>query len=274
MTEKWQTGDTSAFEILFRRYEKLVYRTAYLITGSKEAAEDVLQEVFVSVWRSRHTYDSAKGKLTTWLHRITVNQCSRRKAGKASVAISLEEKGIGRPSTYVPIIRTIIFRDYVRRKKSYFFPTELGITVNDILTKYFPRILDVKFTATLEEELDAIEEGKLDWVKVLKIFYEPFIQELSIAQKKIKKEAIPTDEICELCARPMVIKWGRHGRFLSCSGFPKCKNARSITTEVRCAQQGCNGWLVERRTKRGSSFFGCSNYPQCKYATDKLPQTE
>ena len=192
----------------------------------------------------------------------------------ASLVKTLEEKGIGRPSTYAPTIGTIVFRDYVRREKGYFFPTELGFTVNDMLIKYFSRILDVKFTATLEEELDEIEEGKLKRVEVVRLFYGPFVQELTIAQKKIKKEVIPTKEICELCGRPMVLKWGRHGRFLSCSGFPECKNARSITTEVKCPQQECGGWLVQRRSKRGSLFYGCSNYPKCNYATNKLPQAD
>ena len=191
----------------------------------------------------------------------------------ASLVKTLEEKGIGRPSTYAPIIATIIFRDYVRRQKNYFFPTELGVTVSDLLTKYFPKVLDAKFTASLEEELDEIEEGKLNWVEVVKFFYEPFTRKLVIAQKKIKKEAIPTKEVCELCGRPMVLKWGRHGRFLSCSGFPECKNARSITTEIKCPQEGCDGWLVQRRTRRGRVFYGCSNYPNCKYAANELPLT-
>ncbi len=191
----------------------------------------------------------------------------------ASLVKTLEEKGIGRPSTYVPIIQTITFRDYVRRKRGYFFPTELGFTVSDLLTKYFPKILNVKFTATLEEELDEIEEGKLKWIEVVKFFYEPFTKKLLIAQKKIKKEVIPTKEICELCGRPMVMKWGRRSRFLSCSGFPECKNARSITTGVRCPQEECEGFLIERRTKRGRIFYGCSNYPKCKYTASKLPES-
>jgi DNA topoisomerase-1 len=189
----------------------------------------------------------------------------------ASLVKIMEEKGIGRPSTYAPTIQTIIFRDYVRRKKGYFVPTELGFTVNDLLIKYFSKILDIKFTAALEKELDEIEEGKLDWIEVVKLFYEPFIQKLVIAQKKVKKESIPTEEVCELCGRLMVIKWGRRGRFLSCSGFPECKNARSITTEVRCPQVECGGWLVERRTRSGKIFYGCSNYPQCRYTANKLP---
>ena len=192
----------------------------------------------------------------------------------ASLVKILEEKGIGRPSTYAPIIQTIISRDYVRREKGYFYPTELGFTVNDMLTKYFPKILDVKFTALLEEELDEVEEGKLNWVEVVKVFYKPFLKELKVAQKKVKKEVIPTKEVCQLCGRPMVIKWGRHGKFLSCSGFPECKHARSITTEVRCPQDSCDGFLIERRTRRGRLFFGCSNYPKCTYTANKLPEIE
>ncbi|MFH1245584.1 MAG: type I DNA topoisomerase, partial [Candidatus Omnitrophota bacterium] len=190
----------------------------------------------------------------------------------ASLVKTLEEKGIGRPSTYVPIIRTIIVRDYVRRQKGYFFPTELGVTVNDLLTKYFPKVLDFKFTAHLEEELDAVEEGKLKWLEVIKVFYKPFIKELVVAQKQIKKESIPTDEICETCGRPMVIKWGRRGRFLSCSGFPNCRNARSITTKVPCPQPDCGGLLVERRTRYGKIFYGCAKYPKCTYTSNKLPE--
>jgi len=192
----------------------------------------------------------------------------------ASLVKILEEKGIGRPSTYAPTIQTVVLRDYARREKGYLFPTELGFTVNDLLIKYFPKILNVKFTATLEDELDEVEEGKLNWTEVVKVFYNPFIKELAVAQKEIKKEAVPTDETCEVCGQPMVMKWGRHGRFLSCSAFPKCKHAKSITTEVKCPEANCDGWLVERRTRRGRVFYGCSKYPECKYATNSLPQPE
>ncbi|MFC1632415.1 type I DNA topoisomerase [Candidatus Omnitrophota bacterium] len=192
----------------------------------------------------------------------------------ASLVKILEEKGIGRPSTYAPIMRTIVMRDYIRRESGHFFPTDLGFTVNDMLIKYFSKILDAKFTATLEENLDQIEEGKLARAEVIKLFYAPFIKELELAQKKIKKEVIPTKEVCELCGRPMVVKWGRHGRFLSCSGFPECKHAKSITTEVRCPEDGCGGWLVQRRTKRGKFFYGCSNYPKCTHISNKLPEAE
>jgi DNA topoisomerase-1 len=182
---------------------------------------------------------------------------------EATLVKALEEDGIGRPSTYAPIIQTIVNRDYARRVKGYFYPTELGFKVCDLLVEYFPRILDLKFTAQMEEELDKIEEGKYDRVKVLNDFYLPFKSHLEFAQKNIKKEVILTDEVCQVCGRPMAVKWGRRGKFLSCSGFPKCKTAKPITTGVKCPEPNCGGELVERRSKRGV-FYGCSNFPRCK----------
>ncbi|MDD5449632.1 MAG: type I DNA topoisomerase [Candidatus Omnitrophica bacterium] len=192
----------------------------------------------------------------------------------ASLVKALEEKGIGRPSTYAPTIYTIVARNYVGREKGYLYPTELGIVVTDLLLQYFPKILDEKFTAQMEEDLDKIEEGKMDWVKVLHVFYRPFSFELKMAHsymKNVKKEVTPTDQVCELCGRPMVIKWGRRGKFLSCSGFPECKNAKTIGTGIKCPAPGCGGELVERRSRRGV-FYGCSNYPKCTYIANKLPE--
>jgi DNA topoisomerase-1 len=189
---------------------------------------------------------------------------------EATLVKALEEDGIGRPSTYAPIIQTVVNRDYARRIKGYFHATELGFKVCDLLVEYFPKIIDLKFTAQMEEELDKIEEGKYDRIKVLNDFYLPFKSHLEFAQKNIKKEVILTDEVCQVCGRPMVVKWGRRGRFLSCSGFPKCKNAKSITTGVKCPEPNCNGELVERRSRRGV-FYGCSNFPRCKYTTKNLP---
>jgi len=189
---------------------------------------------------------------------------------EATLVKALEEDGIGRPSTYAPIIQTLVNRDYARRIKGYFYATELGFKVCDLLVEYFPRILDLKFTAQMEEELDKIEEGKYDRIKVLSDFYLPFKSHLEFAQKNIRKEVILTDEICQVCGRPMVVKWGRRGKFLSCSGFPECKNAKPITTGVKCPEPNCGGELVERRSKRGV-FYGCSNFPRCKYTTRNLP---
>jgi DNA topoisomerase-1 len=189
---------------------------------------------------------------------------------EASLVKVLEEEGIGRPSTYAPIILTIINRDYARRIKGYFHATELGLKVCDLLVKYFPRILNLKFTAQMEEELDKIEEGQYDRIKVLNDFYPPFKSHLDFAQKHIKKETILTDEICPECGLPMAIKWGRRGKFLSCSGFPKCKFSKTITTGVKCPAPDCNGELVQRRSRRGA-FYGCSNFPRCRFTSRDLP---
>ncbi|MFA5146149.1 MAG: type I DNA topoisomerase [Candidatus Omnitrophota bacterium] len=189
---------------------------------------------------------------------------------------ALEELGIGRPSTYAPIIQTIVSRDYVRRDSGYFRPTELGTIVTRLLMEHFPKVLDVEFTARLEDELDGIEEGEADWLIVLKSFYSPFIHSVEAAKinmKDMKKELTETDQVCEQCGRPMVIKWGRRGKFLSCSGYPECKNAKSITTGVKCPNEGCAGELIERRSVRGM-FYGCTKYPACKYTSRKLPEKE
>ena len=193
----------------------------------------------------------------------------------ASLVKALEELGIGRPSTYAPIIQTITARDYVRREAGYFHPTELGTIVEGLVKQHFPKIVDVEFTARMEDELDGIEEGEADWVTVLKSFYSPFIHSVEAAKlemKDVKKEIGVTDQICELCGKPMVIKWGRRGKFLSCSDYPTCKNAKSITTGVKCPT-GCGGELVQRRSTRGM-FFGCTKYPKCTFTANKLPEKE
>jgi DNA topoisomerase-1 len=188
-----------------------------------------------------------------------------------SLVKALEEDGIGRPSTYAPIIQTLILRDYIRRLKGYFYPTELGIKVCDLLVEYFPKIMDVNFTALMEEELDEVEEGRLNRLKVLQDFYAPFKTSLDFAQTHIKKEVIKTSEVCDKCGKPMIIKWGRKGKFLSCSDYPKCKNSKSITSGVKCPEPACGGELIERRSRRGF-FYGCSNYPKCKFTSRTLPQ--
>jgi DNA topoisomerase-1 len=189
----------------------------------------------------------------------------------SSLVKVLEEEGIGRPSTYAPIIQTLVLRDYARRLKGYFSATELGFKVSDLLVEYFPKIMDVKFTALMEEELDEIEEGNIDKIKVLEDFYQPFKVSLDFAQKNIKKEIVTTAEICDKCGKPMVIKWGRKGKFLSCSDYPSCKNSKSITTGVKCPQADCGGELIERRSRRGF-FFGCSNFPRCRFTANTLPE--
>jgi DNA topoisomerase-1 len=193
----------------------------------------------------------------------------------ASLVKALEELGIGRPSTYAPIIQTVTARDYVRRESGYFHPTELGTIVTELLIVNFPKILDVKFTARMEDELDGIEEGETDWLNVLKSFYSPFmhsVEQAKVHMRDVKKEISSTAEICEMCGKPMVVKWGRRGKFLSCSDYPRCKNAKSITTGIKCPS-GCGGELVQRRSTRGA-FYGCTKYPKCTFTARKLPEKE
>jgi len=190
---------------------------------------------------------------------------------EASLIKALEEYGIGRPSTYAPTLATIQGRGYVEKdERRRLMPTEIGAKVNGILTEHFPKIVDIAFTANMEEELDKIAEGKTEWQKILRDFYGPFHENLTKKYDVVEKENMEekTNEICEKCGKPMVIKTGRFGRFLACSGFPECKNTKTIkkTTGIHCPE--CNdGELLERKTKKKRIFWGCSRYPDCKYAT-------
>ena len=187
---------------------------------------------------------------------------------EASLIKTLEELGIGRPSTYAPILDTIVSRNYVENTNKQFVPTELGFVVVDFLITYFEKIINTGFTRDLEEELDAIASGKDTYVKVLSDFYEVFAQELEDASdvERIEIASMESDEICELCHSPMVYKFGRYGKFLACSNFPECKNTKPITvgTGVTCPK--CKeGEIVERKSRRGRIFYGCNRYPQCDF---------
>jgi DNA topoisomerase-1 len=142
----------------------------------------------------------------------------------------------------------------------------------DLLVEYFAKIMDVGFTAQMEESLDQIEEGNLDHTELLRKFYQPFKEELDYAMSNIEKTENFVDRHCLECGRRMVVKWGRRGKFLSCSGFPECKFAQPFLSGVKCPQTGCDGELVKRRSQRGRTFYGCSRYPNCTYTSDKLPQ--
>lgn len=188
---------------------------------------------------------------------------------EASLIKTLEEMGIGRPSTYAPILDTIVSRGYVIKEKKMISPTELGGLVVDLLKKYFPSIIDKAFTAKMESQLDEVEEGNAQWKKIIRDFYEPFMKEITVAEEEIGHVEIAdevSDEICEKCGRNMVIKHGRFGKFLACPGFPACRNTKPIlvSLKVKCPQCG-DGNVVVRSTKKKKKFYGCSRYPDCDY---------
>ncbi|MDI6703064.1 MAG: type I DNA topoisomerase [bacterium] len=196
---------------------------------------------------------------------------------EASLVKCLEEEGIGRPSTYVTIISTILSRGYVRKEKGRFYPTELGLLVNGLLMENFPEILDIKFTASLEEELDKIEEGKVSWVDVLREFWKGFSTALENAKRKMqdvkKEQEKETEEICPECNGRLVVKTNRYGdNFLSCSSYPKCRFAKPIGIGVDCP--ACGGEIIHRYGKKGRRFFGCSNYPECNFLSFDEPTYE
>jgi len=192
---------------------------------------------------------------------------------EATLIKTLEQWGIGRPSTYAPILSTIQERGYVARAGGSFQPTELGIVVNDLLNKYFPDIVDIEFTAHMEDELDKIANENKDWATVVQDFYIPFensLKNAALLMEKVKFEEL-TDEICPKCEKPLVIKFGRYGKFVACSGYPECKYTKPFLVKigVKCPQ--CGGEIVERLSKKKRTFYGCSNYPNCKFAINLKP---
>ncbi len=194
---------------------------------------------------------------------------------EARLVRALEEMGIGRPSTYAPILETIQKRGYVALEEKRFIPTEIGELVNELMEEFFPEILDVGFTAQMEEELDHVEEGREDWVKVLNGFYKSFEKRLEVAEEEMKEIEIQdevSDELCEKCGRHMVYKMGRFGKFLACSGFPDCRNTKPIIKGTGVVCPSCNtGTIVERRSKKGRVFFGCDRYPDCDFVSWDRP---
>lgn len=193
---------------------------------------------------------------------------------------ALDENGIGRPSTYAPIISNILGRDYIEREKKSLKPTNLGMVVSDLMVEYFDKIVDVKFTAGLEKQLDEIGAGKRGWVDTIKDFYKDFDKlykkaEDSLEGKRVKVPDEETDVICDKCGRKMVVKSGRFGKFLACPGYPECKNTKPMPEdEVKQPCPKCGGKLVKKTSKKGKKFYGCSNYPDCDFAAPGIPTGE
>lgn len=194
---------------------------------------------------------------------------------EARLVRTLEELGIGRPSTYAPTLETIQKRGYVALEDKKFVPTEMGELVIQLMEEFFPEILNVEFTANMEEDLDRIEEGVKDWVNVLDTFYSSFKKRLEVAEEEMKEVEIKdevSDETCELCGKPMVYKMGRYGKFLACSGFPECRNTKPIVISTGVTCPDCEkGTIVEKRSKKGRIFYGCDRYPECTFVSWDKP---
>ena len=198
---------------------------------------------------------------------------------EASLVKMLEETGVGRPSTYVSIVSTILSREYVKREKKQLKPTELGEAVTGLLKKEFPNIVNVKFTASMESDLDKVEHGEVDYIAMLHTFYDGFDETLQKAKEatkglKIQLEEDQTDIPCEKCGRMMVIKTGRFGKFLACPGYPDCKNTKPLVIETKATCPRCGGKVIEKKSKKGYVFYGCDNYPDCNFMTWDKPTEE
>jgi len=199
------------------------------------------------------------------------------KFSEASLVKTLEENGIGRPSTYAPIISTLLERKYIERNKKVLDPTELGYIVNNLMSEYFKEIVDVEFTAAMENKLDSVEEGKESWKKIVDEFFIPVKKSIDIAEKEIAKITIEdeiTDIECDKCGRKMVIKHGRFGDFLACPGYPECKNTKPLAAELDVPCPKCGSKILEKRSRKGNKFYGCSSYPECDFVSWFEPTSE
>ena len=196
---------------------------------------------------------------------------------EATLIKAMEENGIGRPSTYAPTVSTVLNREYVERDGKSLKPTNLGEVITQLMKEQFPEIVDLDFTAQMEQKLDGVESGKSDWIRVLDGFYAGFVVSLRKAEENLDKVKVPeveSDEICEMCGRRMVIKTGRYGKFLACPGYPTCKNTRRIVESTDGVCPKCGGAVVAKKSKGGRKFFGCANYPKCDFATWNEPTKE
>ena len=193
---------------------------------------------------------------------------------EASLVRALDEKGIGRPSTYAPTITTIISRGYVSREKKRLYPTELGRMITAMMEEYFTDIVDTEFTADLEERLDAVEEGEVNWKQILRDFYPNFAETLKVAEQQIEKVEVkdePSDVPCDKCGAMMVYKMGRFGKFLACPNFPDCRNTKPILNYIAAPCPSCGGRLMEKTSRKNRKFYGCEHYPECDFVSWEMP---
>jgi len=267
------TGTTGMHEYLLRASGSAVKFPGFLVVYEETLSEEAKRNEEENVKIPTGVAEGQKQELIRLIPEQHFTQPPPRYS-EASLVQALEENGIGRPSTYAPTLSTIQARGYVVRVDKRLEPTETGILVNDLMLKYFPEIVDYNFTARMEEDLDKISTGEAEWVKVMDEFYGPFSKKVEKAQEDmpvVKSGPEPIGRKCPECGKELVIRYGRYGKFISCSGFPECRYTEPWLEKigVTCPQDG--GELVERKTRKGRTFFGCQNYPECDFTSWKRP---
>jgi DNA topoisomerase-1 len=267
------TGKTVAHEYLLRASGSAVKFPGFLVVYEETLSEEAKRTEEENVKIPADVAEGQKQELIRLIPEQHFTQPPPRYS-EASLVQALEENGIGRPSTYAPTLSTIQARGYVVRVDKRLEPTETGILVNDLIMKYFPEIVDYNFTAHMEEDLDKISTGEAEWVKIMDEFYGPFSKQVEKAQEDmpvVKSGPEPIGRNCPECGKELVIRYGRYGKFISCSGFPECRYTEPWLEKigVTCPQDG--GDLVERKTRKGRIFFGCNNYPECDFTSWKRP---
>jgi len=267
------TGKTGSHEYLLRASGSTVRFLGFLVVYEEAKDEDQSPDENGDVSIPADLFEGQPQKLVKLLPEQHFTQPPPRFT-EASLVRTLEENGIGRPSTYAPILSTLQQRNYVERENKRLLPTETGILVNDLITEHFPNVVDVGFTARMEEDLDRIASGEEPWVDVVREFYNPFSEQVERAEEKIpemKTGPEPIGRACPRCGHDLVIRWGRFGKFISCSNFPECRYTEPWLEKigVRCPKDG--GEIVERKTRKGRTFYGCANYPECDFTSWKRP---
>jgi DNA topoisomerase I len=267
------TAKTAAHEYILRASGSTVSFVGYLVVYEEAKDEDQKAEEEAETRIPPNIEEGQIQRLVRLIPEQHFTQPPPRYT-EASLVRTLEENGIGRPSTYAPILTTLQQRGYVIRDNKRLTPTETGILVNDMITEYFPNIVDIGFTARMEEDLDRIASGEHPWVDTIRTFYAPFSIQVAQADKLIpemKAELEPVGRACPECGHDLVIRWGRYGKFISCSNFPECRHTEAWLEKIGVACPKDGGDLVERKTRKGRVFYGCANYPACDFTSWKRP---
>jgi DNA topoisomerase-1 len=267
------TGESGGHAFLFRASGSTVQFQGFLIVYEETRDEDQKQEEEET---TRIPPGLEENQIQHLQHLIPEQHFTQPppRYSEATLIRTLEENGIGRPSTYAPILATLQARGYVIRDGKKLTPTETGVLVNDLLIEHFPDILNVGFTAQMEEELDLIASGQQSWVNVIREFYGPFAEQVETAEQKMPELNMgpePIGRACPECGHELVIRWGRYGKFISCSNFPECRYTEAWLEKIGVCCPKDGGEIVERKTRKGRTFYGCANYPNCDFTSWKLP---